>query len=97
MIIRLGRGLLLGIILALSTGLVQAQVSTNFDVHWWNLSGQGGTRQSTNYRIDSDLGYIGGVAVSTNQLVEVGYVHGIANSTGEDHSIYMPFVLSDSK
>ncbi len=47
---------LIGILGALSlTGIVVAQVSSNFDLHWSLLSGGGGSRASTNYKIDDAL------------------------------------------
>lgn len=78
---RFGRWLLLGLGLVLTTGVVFAQVSTNFDLQWWTFSGGGGARQSTNYRVDDSLGNLGGLSSSTNHRVESGFVVGAATLT----------------
>ena len=60
-------------ILALS-GVVLAQVSTNFDLSWHLLSGGGGVRNSTNYQIDDSLGqWANRTSSSTNYKIKPGF------------------------
>jgi len=66
---------LIGIVGALSlTGLVLAQVSSNFDLHWSLLTGGGGSRASVNYRVGDALGqWADGSSSSTNYRIVSGF------------------------
>jgi len=63
----------------LLSGVVLAQVSTNFDLSWHLLSGGGGSRGSDNYQIDDSLGqWAGGSTGSTNYDLDPGFWYGVA-------------------
>ncbi len=63
------------------TGVVIAQVSTSYDLHWSFFTGGGGTRQSTTYQVQDSLGQMAiGNASSANNRVEAGFWAG-ANAT----------------
>ena len=63
----------------LLSGVVLAQVSTNFDLGWHLLSGGGGSRGSDNYQIDDSLGqWAGGTTGSTNYDLDPGFWYGAA-------------------
>lgn len=66
---------LIGIVGVLSlSGLVLAQVSSNFDLHWSLLTGGGGTRASANYRLGDALGqWADGSSSSPNYRVVAGF------------------------
>jgi len=66
---------LLVIVVALGvSGVVIAQVSTNFNLNWHLLSSGGGTRNSTNYRADDALGQWGDSRPSSaNYKIEPGF------------------------
>ena len=56
------------------TVIVLAQVSTHFDLGWHLLSGGGGSRDSTHYRVDDSLGqWAGGSSASDNAELAPGF------------------------
>ena len=60
-------------VLALA-GIVTAQVSPNFDLHWSLLDSGGGTRQSANAQLQDSLGqWTGGSTSSANFRVDGGF------------------------
>ena len=74
--------LLLGMASLGLAGVVLAQVSPNFDLHWSLLNSGGGERQSTNARLQDSLGqWAGGTASSANHRIEGGFWPGVARST----------------
>ena len=61
------------------SGVVLAQVSTNFDISWHLLSGGGGSRTSESYRVDDSLGqWAGGSTGSATYDVDPGFWYGAA-------------------
>jgi hypothetical protein len=75
------------------TGVVLAQVSTNFDVSWHLLSGGGGFRGSANYQVSDSLGqWVGGSASSVGYQIESGFWYGTAILEG-GLQIYLPLIL----
>jgi hypothetical protein len=69
-------GLLTGLALTVT---VLAQVSTHFDLGWHLLSGGGGSRNSTSYRIDDSLGqWLSGSSSSENAELAPGFWYGVA-------------------
>ncbi|MBN1641170.1 MAG: hypothetical protein JXA09_08035 [Anaerolineae bacterium] len=56
------------------TGIVLAQVSSNYDLSWHLLSGGGGSRGSTNYQIDDALGqWVAGSSQSASYAIGSGF------------------------
>jgi hypothetical protein len=67
-------------ILGLSA-LVLAQVSTHYDLGWHLLSGGGGARSSTTYRVDDSLGqWVSETSASTSAKIEPGFWYGMASA-----------------
>jgi len=61
------------------SGVVVAQVSTNFDLSWHLLSGGGGSRESANYHVDDSLGqWVGGSTGSAGYDIDPGFWYGAA-------------------
>jgi hypothetical protein len=77
-------GFIAGLMLTVT---VLAQVSTHFDLGWHLLSGGGGNRSSSNYRVDDTLGqWAAGTSSSTNYKIEPGFFYG-AVSMAQCHTL----------
>ena len=67
-------GILVGLTLAVTA---LAQVSTHFDLSWHTLSGGGGNRSSSGYRVDDALGgWAAGTSGNPNYKIEPGFLYG---------------------
>ena len=87
--------LVLGLLLALVVvGAVAAQVSNHFDLHWNLLSGGGGSRTSTHYRLDDALGqWPSRPSTSAAYHIAPGFLTGAAASAAFDYPLYVPLVI----
>ena len=75
------------------TGVVLAQVSTNFDLSWHLLSGGGGLRSSANYQVSDSLGqWVGGSVSSVGYQIATGFWYGTVVAE-EGQVIYLPLIL----
>jgi hypothetical protein len=84
-------GFLAGLMLAVT---VLAQVSTHFDLSWHLLSGGGGNRSSSNYRVDDTLGqWAAGTSSNPNYKIEPGFFYG-ATGVAQCHTLTLTHIGS---
>lgn len=79
--------LLISVVALGMSGIVLAQISANFDLHWAVLSGGGGSRASVTYKVGDALGqWTGGSSTSSTYQATSGFWTGVTVS-GAPHLI----------
>ena len=74
-------------------GVVLAQVSPNFDLHWSLLDSGGSTRRSASAQLLDAMGqWAGGSASSASYRLESGFWLGAAYEL-PGHKTYMPLII----
>lgn len=66
----------------LVVGIAIAQVSPNFDLHWYTFGNGGSQRNSGNFRVEDALGQTAAdTSASANFVIEAGFLPGFSSST----------------